>query len=236
MNGGLNRNQIKYIVILAMLVDHIAWLFVYTYSVQGELMHFFGRLTGPTMAVFIAEGYRYTKNVKHYLARLGVFAIISWPCFSLMETGRILPLFSVIYTYFLALVALIVWDSKTHIVVRLVIIGGLIYLSKWGDWSYMGILFALAAHIWHDNKTVRWSLHTLICLVFLFIETSKALSYGWPWWTQMFQAGTLMVAPMMLYLYNGESGSKAPFHKWFFYVFYPLHMLMLWYLRFVLFR
>ncbi len=31
MNGGLNRNQIKYIVILAMLVDHIAWLFVYTY-------------------------------------------------------------------------------------------------------------------------------------------------------------------------------------------------------------
>ena len=29
--------QIKYIVIIAMLVDHIAWLFVYTYSVQGEL-------------------------------------------------------------------------------------------------------------------------------------------------------------------------------------------------------
>ena len=235
MNKGLNRNQIKYIVILAMLVDHIAWLFVYTYSLEGELMHFFGRLTGPTMAVFIAEGYRYTKNVKGYLARLGVFALISWPCFSLMEANRILPVFSVIYTYFLALLALIVWDSKTDLVVRIVVIAALIYMSRWGDWPYMGVLFALIAHIWHDNKTVRWSLHTAVFLIFLLIETLGALQRGWPWWTQMFQAGTLMVAPMMLYLYNGEPGSKAPFHKWFFYVFYPLHMLVLWYLRFHVF-
>ena len=215
-----------------MLVDHIAWLFVYTYSPAGELMHFFGRLTGPTMAVFIAEGYRYTKDVKKYLIRLGVFALISWPCFSLMETGRLSFDFGVIYTYFLALIALILWDSKLHIVIKVVGIGALLYLSKWGDWPYMGILFALNAHILYDNKPARWSVHAAICLIFLLLQIGAVTSRGWPWWIVIFQAGTLMTIPLLAWLYNGESGSKAPFHKWFFYVFYPLHMLVLWFLRF----
>ncbi len=236
MKKGLNRNQIKYIVIIAMLVDHIAWLFVRTYTWPGELMHFFGRLTGPTMAVFIAEGYRYTKDVKRYAARLAAFALVSWPCFSLMEWNAVRPEFGVIYTYFLALLALILWDARINIVFRLAGIAVLIYLSRWGDWPYMGILFALAAHIWHDDKSTRWTVHTFICLVFLFLDMSAAMRYGYPWWAELFQAGTLMVAPILIFLYNGESGSKKPFHKWFFYVFYPLHMLVLWALRFYVFR
>ena len=65
----LNRNQIKYIVIVAMLLDHIAWAFVPLQSWQGQLMHMIGRLTGPTMAYFIAEGYMHTRNVKKYAQR-----------------------------------------------------------------------------------------------------------------------------------------------------------------------
>ena len=72
----LNRNQLKYIVIAAMFIDHIAWAFVPTASLLGQVMHFFGRLTGPTMAYFIAEGYRYTRNVKKYAVRLGIFTLL----------------------------------------------------------------------------------------------------------------------------------------------------------------
>ena len=127
-------------------------------------------------------------------------------------------------------------DTKINIVIKLAGIAVLIYLSRWGDWPYMGILFALSAHIWHDDKSIRWTVHTLICLVFLFLDMSAAMRYGYPWWAELFQAGTLMVAPMLIFLYNGESGSKKPFHKWFFYVFYPLHMLVLWALRFYVIR
>lgn len=80
----LNRNQIKYIVILAMLIDHIAWAFVPLASWQGQIMHMIGRLTGPTMAYFIAEGLcAYTKRKEvcqetchfcgHFLAPLYFF-------------------------------------------------------------------------------------------------------------------------------------------------------------------
>ena len=64
--GFLNRNQLKYLVIAAMLIDHIAWAFVPTASLLGQVMHIIGRLTGPTMAYMLAEGYRYTRSVKKY--------------------------------------------------------------------------------------------------------------------------------------------------------------------------
>lgn len=74
----LNRNQMKYLVIVAMLIDHIAWSFVPMHTVLGQIMHFIGRLTGPTMAYFLAEGYLHTRNVKKYVTRLGIFALLSW--------------------------------------------------------------------------------------------------------------------------------------------------------------
>ena len=70
--GFLNRNQLKYLVIAAMLIDHIAWAFVPTASLLGQAMHIIGRLTGPTMAYMLAEGYHYTRNVKKYALRLGI--------------------------------------------------------------------------------------------------------------------------------------------------------------------
>lgn len=47
----LNRNQIKYIVVITMIIDHIAWSFVdRTNPYFGGVMHLIGRLTGATMA------------------------------------------------------------------------------------------------------------------------------------------------------------------------------------------
>ena len=228
MKKGLYANQIKYIVIIAMLVDHIAWLFIPFYSFAGQAMHFVGRLTGPTMAVLIAEGYRYTKDVNKYMIRLGVFALISWPCYCLMDYGRITAEFGVIYTLFLSLLAIRVCDSDIHIVLKVLLTALLFWLSRWGDWAYFDILFALTAHIWYDKKEIRWTVHTAICIVDVVITAWLVNAYDHPVYYATCELGTLLVAPMFIFLYNGERGSKKPFHKWFFYVFYPLHMLVLW--------
>ena len=112
--GFLNRNQLKYLVIAAMLIDHIAWAFVPTASLLGQVMHIIGRLTGPTMAYMLAEGYRYTRSVKKYAMRLGIFAVISWLPFSYFESGGIRPAFGVIYTLFLSLLAIWFWDKAKY--------------------------------------------------------------------------------------------------------------------------
>lgn len=73
----LNRNQLKYLVIVAMVIDHIAAAFLSNDSAITVIMRMIGRLTAPTMAFFIVEGYFHTKNKKKYALRLFIFSLIS---------------------------------------------------------------------------------------------------------------------------------------------------------------
>jgi len=230
---GLNRNQIKYIAIAAMLVDHIAWLFVTPYTPVWELMHFIGRFTGPAMAVFVAEAYHHTRDVGKYTLRLGLFALISWPCFSLMETGRIGPYFGVIYTLFLSLLVLRLWDAECNALLKIAGIAALTALSLLGDWPIFDVMFALAAHIWYEDKKRRWLMHTLITVISILSIAINYMDAGLPLWCCAYELGELLVPLVFYFFYNGEGGSRHPFHKWFFYIFYPLHMLVLWYFNYI---
>ncbi len=58
---GINANVLKLIAIIAMTIDHLAWVGIATYS-QAETpiqisLHSIGRLTAPIMIFFVAEGY-----------------------------------------------------------------------------------------------------------------------------------------------------------------------------------
>ena len=213
--GFLNRNQLKYLVIAAMLIDHIAWAFVPTASLLGQVMHIIGRLTGPTMAYM----------------RLGIFAVISWLPFSYFESGGIRPAFGVIYTLFLSLLAIWFWDkAKCSVSVKWLAVLVLCILSVFGDWAMFDVLYALTFFRYRENPREKWltfSGITLVCCV--------SMLGNEPIWSGLFQLGIFLVIPLIQYCYNGESGSKKPFHKWFFYVFYPLHLLVLGILRWVVF-
>ena len=52
-----------------------------------------------------------------------------------------------------------------------------------------------------------------------------------PLWRPAFALGILCVPPLLYWGYSGLPGSRAPFHKWVFYVFYPAHLLVLGFLR-----
>ena len=69
-------NELKLLAILAMTVDHIAWMLFPGYSMHplALLMHAIGRLTCPIMCYFIAEGYHYTRSFQKYALRLLLLA------------------------------------------------------------------------------------------------------------------------------------------------------------------
>ncbi len=73
-----------------MLIDHIAWAFVPTGTILGQIMHIIGRITAPIMSYFIAEGFYHTSNLKRYGLRLGIFAIISHIPYYYFINGQLL--------------------------------------------------------------------------------------------------------------------------------------------------
>ena len=233
--GFINRTALKYIVIAAMVLDHVAWGFDDRLApIVCQLFHFVGRLTGPTMAFFLAEGYRYTHDVVKYQKRLGIFALLSWLPFVFFEIGidgviknpAVLVLQGVLYTLFLGITALRVWDSKNipedrkRLFIALLCVASII-----GDWPIMDVLGPLFLHIYRDNKKKKYILVSLVYslnLLLVFVA-------GW------YNLGVLLVPLIIIFCYNGKGGKKSAFNKWFFYVFYPLHLVILGILRWYVF-
>lgn len=233
--GFIDRNGLKYIVIAAMVLDHIALGFYgYLPTAVSDLFHFVGRLTGPTMAFFLTEGYIHTRDAVKYQKRLGIFAAVSWLPFVFFEYGvggiikdpSLMMIQSVIFTLFLGITALRVWDSKEMKKdERIVIIILLCFLSLIGDWPVMDVLAPLFLYIYRDNRVKRY---LLISAVY-FINIVMAFTVGW------YNLGVLLVPLTIIFCYNGEGGKKNAFNKWFFYAFYPAHLLVLGILRWYVF-
>ena len=240
---GLPANALKLIAAAAMLIDHIAWCFVAKYSVLGQIMHIIGRLTAPIMCFFIAEGFYYTKNVKKYLLRLGIFAVISWFPYVFMDKGTFPVYFyggrlylnpnqSVIYTFFLGLLTLVIIHSeKLKIPIKILLTAGIVFLSFFGDWPIFAIVWIVIFNAFRGNfrkQAAFFSASSVIILILFYGIIQQAMLVDY-----LFQFGVLL-ALVPLYFYNGKrskDGKNRQLGKWFFYVFYPLHMLVLGILR-----
>lgn len=235
----LTATTLKYIAIIAMVIDHTASAFVSDYyGPLGSVMHFLGRITGPIMFYFIAEGYHHTRNVNKYTARLAVFAVISYVPFILFRYG-VLPnpvnflTFDVIYTLFLGLLALRARHEIQNPFLRWALILLILVLSSWGDWGYFGILCILVFDTYHGEfnyQAFGYSILVFMRILIIFSPLIMLVARGQPpeditrQLAQCFVTSGMFLPLGLLYFYNGELGSG---NKWFFYIFYPLHLLIL---------
>lgn len=237
--GGLDAFQLKLIAIVCMVIDHVAWFFFPPYVVGsvGFVMRLFGKITFPVMCFFIAEGYRHSSNVKKYLLRLGIFALISIIPYSLafgaVLNHGLIPN-NVYITLFLGLLSLYLADFTQEGSLRLLIVAGCAALSYFGDWSVVGVpMIYIFGRARDKNKRILGGvgafvgLYTFNFLLGHFLD-GNAISPS-----QIAIAGALLSIPL-LYLYNGRRGSNSPAAKYLFYWFYPLHLLLLVLIRYLL--
>ena len=221
---GLNGFRLKLIAIATMLIDHIGaglypsvlWLRVV------------GRIAFPVFAFFIAEGYFHTRNVKRYAVRLGVFAIVSELPFNLLHGGNLFDpgAQNIFFTLFIGLATLYGLDkiknagaSGKHgayapLIKRLsVILAGMAAAELLrADYGMFGVALIVIFYLFRDNRA--FSMQMLVAANVFYGLVNMLQSYA-P--LQAF-AG-FAAAP--LYFYNGK---KGPSMKYFFYVFYPLHI------------
>lgn len=78
---GLSAFALKLIAAVSMITDHVGLLLSQHAGSQWETlwtgMRIFGRLAFPLYCFLLAEGFLHTGNVKKYMLRLGIFAVIS---------------------------------------------------------------------------------------------------------------------------------------------------------------
>lgn len=240
--NGFSANTLKYYAIIAMVIDHIAWNFVDTNSVLGQIMHIIGRTTAPIMCYFIAEGYYYTKNIKKYVMRMLIFALISWIPFLFMESvinvsgGRLIIVWqavimqSVIYTFLISLLMLIVVHSEYIAAApKIILIVMLFIASTIGDWLFIAPIWVLIFDRFRGNfkkQAVIFTAASVILITAVFSVNSKNIT------DFLFQYAVIL-ALIPLSMYNGTRGGNienktiSEINKWIFYIFYPLHMLII---------
>ena len=224
-----------------MLLDHIAWVFSKAFQnyswgfALSFVLRFFGRITAPVMCWFLVQGFVHTSSKKNYALRLLIFAVIAQIPYSLIRTDTtVLANLNVIYTLLVSFLMLCVLDSKLERFPKCIIVIALIALSVFGDWAIFAPVMVFFFYRFKDDRRRLLIFYSIASAMVVAATIIILVLKPYYWWNELWQLGMFLFIPLYL-SYNGQPGSRHPFHKWFFYCFYPAHLLVLWaILRFAL--
>lgn len=222
----LTANTLKNIAIALMVLDHFCAVFLEHESLIGSLSRVPGRVVAPIMCYLIAEGYFYTSNIRKYIWRLFLFAIIS----HFFYVGYFqLPWWKatgVFWGLTLGLIALhAVKSDKLSIYLKPLAILLCCALAVPANWNYITVLWIVGFGMFRGNFLRQMIVFILIGLCIHAIPS--ILRFGTH---HSYQFAFLLTIPLLI-LYRGRRGYNAPWIKWGFYVFYPLHLFGLYLLR-----
>ncbi|MDE6212968.1 MAG: conjugal transfer protein TraX [Lachnospiraceae bacterium] len=232
----LNRDAIKYIAMLTMLLNHIAHVFLERGTPLYEIFEDIGFFTAPVMCFFLVEGYTYTHSKKGYGLRLMLFAALSQIPFQLAFGYSTL---NMIYTLLCCFLILVIMEKVSSPFLCRGLILLLILATVNGDWAVVApILTILLANDWGDRKMMARDFG-LTYFLFALLNMQSYMNGEPGNWTLyavihalLSGLGVLAAAVATLVLYNGERAEHGrTFSKWFFYLFYPGHLLILYLIK-----
>lgn len=215
----MNRNVLKIIAVISMLIDHIgAYIFPDAYWLRC-----IGRLAFPIFAFYIAEGMRYTRSRKRYVLTLLVFAIISQIPYGFLREFYYL---NILFTFLIAIFAIFLIENykknETLYMIYLLLLGSVLLFVEFlniVDYGIFGVLLILVFYFVKDKK-LSLSLGAA-CLVLLTLKMMLFAGFTLRSTVQFLSILSLL----LLYFYNGNKGKVNL--KWLFYIFYPLHLLVI---------
>ena len=224
----INAAALKWLACITMFIDHAALMILYhrvlipnvpiVAGTQLEMIYHLyrilrgiGRIAFPIYCFFIVEGYLHTRNVKKYAVRLLLFGIISEIPFNLLVTMqfRSLEYQNVYFTLLIGLLLIWGWDFLNNRKMEILQIG-------------LAVLACCAAEFLKTDY--GWQGPALILFFYLMnkwrvpqcVLGSAILYNEFPW---------VLLGYIPMLFYNGERGRQP---KYFFYVFYPAHLILLY--------
>lgn len=255
---GLSAAVLKNIAVISMLIDHIALFFYLELLMStgrpdpyGDTLYVLGRTVGriafPIYCFLISEGSERTSDRGKYALRLLCTGLISEIPFSLAMSGRFPDTEStnVFFSLFLGLVSICLHDSCTErwkgaagwaasfVCLTLCCIAAVIIRC---DYLLLGPLLIMGFHLTRDRDGMRTPVFAFILaagsalMYLLYYKDSvpAAMLEEEVLGGVLTEIWGIMAAPV-IGMYDGSRGKQLP--KWFYYLFYPAHLLLLWLLR-----
>lgn len=212
----LTGNALKILAAIFMTLDHIGVILL----PRVQALQMIGRLAMPIYAFMIAEGCKYTRNKKKYFGMVFGLGAACQIVYYFYEHSLYLSILITFSLSILTVYALQLWKQKKTILSGLVFASCVtaVYLLNqkftidYGFWGCMLPVFAALPHGTKYDSDFTNITMLGIGLVFL------GLSMDW------IQCLALLALPL-LYAYNGKRGTLNL--KYFFYIFYPVHMAVL---------
>lgn len=252
--------SLKIIALLSMLWDHIYKVqeigFKISYNLQllpipirtsTFLVELLGRIAAPIFMFSVANGYLHTKNIKHYLNRLFIFAVISQIPYILANKIWYKEMnfiwqeidLNIIFTLFTGLVALLMFEklSKYNVLVGLICVLFMAMLAKLfhmeGGYRYITYIFVffitwkfqikLKVLIWlivMPLSYANWTSEIINNLIYNTLNSRELESY-------IINVYGPFIGILLTFLYNGKKGTTNNTLKYLWYVFYPAHLLII---------
>ena len=219
----LSGSMLKVIAMLAMLIDHTAFILapVLPFLTKGLftlgnanitlywIMRKIGRIAFPLFCFLITEGYTHTRSKLKYGINLLIFAIVSEIPYNLMY-GTFLTAQhqNVFFTLFLGFALIYIFDTISNAFEKLILMGLVAAISVLlrGDYGLNGALLILLIYLLRSHPA------SLIVLSYPLLSGGIAA----------------LAAFLPIQLYNGKRGFiKSPILKYSFYLFYPVHIAIL---------
>ena len=208
---GLSQEWLKVIACVTMLMDHIGAAF-FPWALWWRIV---GRMAFPIYCFLLAEGLARTRNMKRYGIRLAVGAVLAEIPFDLLFFGGLTP------------------AHQSVMVTLLIGYGMVLWMRRFPRWKLLALCICAMAAEW--LCTDYGALGVMIIGLFvltrdmerrLLFQTLGLLVLNWAlngYWVQML-AVTAMIP---IALYNGTKSSHSKAIQRVFYLFYPVHMLVL---------
>lgn len=217
MKKFLSNFDLKILAIITMTIDHIGAI-MYP---NIDIFRIIGRVSFPIFAFLLVEGFNHTSNKLKYFLRLILFAIITQPIYDYTFNNHEL---NILFTFSLSFLLLSSLEFIKKIISKCSK-GIENYLYKTVFYSLIYILFTLFSIILNvDYQALGISLvfifylvpnlylsFLLYLLAVIFLATNTIQFYS-------------LLSFLFIYMYNGEKGKNI---KYFFYLYYPLHLLIL---------
>ena len=241
----MNRNQLKIIACISMLIDHIGYIIFPGVTA----LRLIGRLAMPLFAFFIGEGCLYTKNRKKYFLRVFLLGLLCQAVYiaeSLITDSDGGAYLNILLTFSVSIILCSSFirakesfknenqrEKIKNITVFLLTFAAVFTLTAFCenslatvgigiefDYGVFGIclpLFAAASNI-KCNKLISFSVAHIV------------LAYNFYGLNSLFFCS--LIPLVLLLFYNGKGGKKNL--KYFFYAFYPCHLALIYLVSFII--